>query len=144
MKIRSTLAWLGAAALGCAAAAFAQTQPNYEHDIQPIFKESCVKCHGINPKKPNDKPAGGLLLTDKEAALKGGSAGGDIMPGDAKDSLLYKVLSGPVEKPHKHEGENKAHKLIPAMPLAKRGHKWKPLPEDQIAKIKDWIDQGAK
>lgn len=144
MKFASTLAWLAAAALGCAGAAFAQTQPDFARDIQPIFKESCVKCHSVDPKKPNKKPAGGLRLDDKEAALKGGSAGGDINPGDAKDSLLYKVLGGPVEKPHKHEGENKLHKLIPAMPLAKRGQKWKPLPDDQIAKIKDWIDQGAK
>ncbi len=111
---------------------------DFAADIQPIFKESCVKCHSLDPKKPKKHGAGGLLLDDKAAAFKGGKAGKDIIPGNSKDSLLVKLLSGPVTLPDSEED-----KEIKAMPKPKKGEKWKPLSDDQIAIIRQWIDQGA-
>jgi len=107
-------------------------------DIQPIFKESCVKCHSLDPKKPKKHGAGGFQLDDKTAAFKGGKAGSDILPGNSKDSLLVKLLSGPVTLPDSEED-----KELDPMPKAKKGEKWKPLTADQIAIIRQWIDQGA-
>src|SRR4051812_38273835 len=69
---------------------------DYTSQIKPLFKESCVKCHSLdNPRK---QAAAGLRLDDKDAALKGGKhAGKAIVPGKAEDSLVYKLLNGPVD-----------------------------------------------
>jgi hypothetical protein len=106
---------------------------DFETQIKPIFKQSCVKCHSLdNPRK---QAAGGLRLDDKEAALKGGKHGKDIVPGDSTQSLAYKLLLGPTTVDGKH---------VDAMPKQKRGEEFKPIEKDQIDLIKAWIDQGAK
>ncbi|HEX4046740.1 MAG TPA: c-type cytochrome domain-containing protein [Elusimicrobiota bacterium] len=121
-----------------AAAAAGEAKVDFAKDVQPIFKASCVKCHGVDPKNPKSRPAGKLRLDDKAAAMKGGRSGAVIIPGDAKDSLLFKLLNGPVPRPDKNENKD-----IPPMPKAKRGQKWKPLSAQQIDVIRRWIDQGA-
>jgi hypothetical protein len=106
---------------------------DFSSQIQPILKNSCVKCHSLdNPRKT---ASGGLRLDDKDAALKGGKVGSDIVPGDSTKSLMYKLLLGPTTVNGKH---------IDAMPKASRGQQPKPLTKDQIDLIKNWIDQGAK
>jgi hypothetical protein len=106
---------------------------DFETQIKPIFKESCVKCHSLdNPRK---QAAGGLQLDNKEAALKGGKHKDDIVPGDSTKSLLYKLLLGPTTVDSKH---------IDAMPKQKRGEEFKPIDKDKIDLVKAWIDQGAK
>jgi mono/diheme cytochrome c family protein len=112
---------------------------DFVKDVAPIFKTSCVKCHSVDPTKPKKKPAAGFRLDDKAAAFKGGRSGKALIAGNAKDSLLFKLLSGPVERPDKDEDD----KEIDPMPKVKRGEKWKPLSDDQIATLKQWIDQGA-
>ena len=111
----------------------AEKEVDFKKDIQPIFKASCIKCH--SPNNPRHKPASDFRLDDKTAALAGGKAGSDIVPGKADDSLLYKLLKGPVS----HDGDD-----IDPMPKAMRGQKWKPLPDKQVELIKQWLDQGAK
>lgn len=125
----------------CASTALAKDAAvSFKKDVQPILKESCLKCHSLDPAKPKKKAAGKFRLDDKDAAMKGGEHGKDIIPGDAKGSLLYKLLSGPVASPDPDDEDHD----IEAMPKAKKGEKWKPLPNDQIATIQKWIDQGAK
>ncbi len=125
---------------GAAVAASAEDRTvDFAKDVQPILKESCIECHGFNPKKPKKKGAAELRLDDEKLAMKGGRSGKAVIPGDAKDSLLYKLLNGPVPRPDKNEGKD-----IQAMPLPERGKKWQPLPKDQIETIRLWIDQGAK
>jgi mono/diheme cytochrome c family protein len=101
---------------------------DFVKDIQPILATTCVKCHGADPagKKPKSK----FDLTTKATAMKGGETGGDIKPGKAEESLLYKTLLGPVGS-----GDDE----IERMP-----HKKDPLSAEQIKIIKDWIDQGAQ
>jgi hypothetical protein len=136
---------MGKLGVGCAVVAFGLTalassaqaadKVDYTSQIKPLLKESCVKCHSLdNPRK---QAAGGLRLDDKELALKGGKhAGKAIVPGKAEDSLMYKLLNGPVEV----DG-----KKIDAMPKsAQRGTPPKKLSQEQITLVKDWIDQGAK
>lgn len=101
-------------------------------DVQPILKQSCVKCHSLD--NPRHKAASGLRLDSLEAALKGGENGKDIVPGHAEDSMMYKLLLGPVN----HGGDD-----IDPMPKARRGEKFKPLPKEKIEIIKHWIDDGA-
>jgi hypothetical protein len=119
------------------AAAAAGTKPvDFAKDVKPIFAQSCVKCHGApDPQNPRKKAGGGLRLDDKAEALKGGKSGKAIVPGNAKESLLYKLLQGPA-KAGDHE--------IDAMPKAMRGQAFKPLAAVQVEVVKKWIDQGAK
>ncbi len=128
--------------LSASAAYAADRKVDFAKDIQPIFKKSCMKCHSLNPKKPKKRAAGKFRLDDRAAAMKGGRSGVAIIPGNAKDSLLCRLLNGPVPRPAKAAGLDDG-KDIPGMPKAKRGRKWKPLPAKEIALIKAWIDQGA-
>lgn len=107
---------------------------DFNKDIKPILTQSCVKCHRQDPRNPRG-PAGGFRLDDLTAALKGGKAGSDIVPGKSADSLMFKLLTAPV-KVGNHE--------IGAMPKPMRGQEFKPLPQEKIDLIKAWIDQGAK
>jgi hypothetical protein len=54
----------------------------FDKDIQPLFKASCVRCHGER------RPRGGLRLDSLDAVLKGGHEGKMVIPGDSKKSLL--------------------------------------------------------
>lgn len=121
-----------------AAAADQKEQPkvSFKNDIQPIFKESCVKCHSLN--NPRKRAAAKLRLDKEKDAMKGGMSGKVIIPGDAEHSMLYQLLLGPVPDPDKSDEDIKAMPLPP-----KKGMEWKPLPKDQVELIKKWIDQGA-
>jgi uncharacterized membrane protein len=103
---------------------------DFVKDIQPIFQESCIKCHQLHPTNGSARPSAGFRLDDKAAAIKGGRKGHDIVPGDSSKSMLYGVLKG------RFNG-------IDQMPAAPRGQQVTPLADDKIALIKAWIDQGA-
>ena len=129
----------------------AEKKVDFKKDIQPILKESCIRCHkppeargaggpGAGPGGPGGPggrprgPAGGFRLDDKDEALKGGKHGVAIVPGKADDSLLYKLLNGPTKV-----DDDEIH----AMPKPKPREEYKALPDDKIKLIKLWIDQGA-
>jgi mono/diheme cytochrome c family protein len=95
----------------------AQTPVSFSKDIQPILEQNCLGCHG--PSMQSSR----LNLSTFEGALRGGARGSAIVPGQAEDSRLYRMIAG-LDKP--------------AMPLG--GNK---LPDEQIAAVKTWIDQGA-
>ena len=90
---------------------------SFEKDVQPILEKSCLSCHGEATQ------SGKFDLRTRDSALKGGARGSDIVPGDAEASRLYRRIAG-LERP--------------AMPAQAE-----PLPADQIAAIKKWIDLGA-
>lgn len=119
-------------------AADAAPKVDFVKDVLPIFKASCLKCHALDAAKPKKKAAAGLRLDDKDAALKGGRSGVALVPGKAEDSLLYKLLKGPVDVTVDGKDDT-----VDPMPKVKRGEKWKPLPDEQVATIKRWIDEGA-
>lgn len=58
----------------------------FEKQIRPILVEHCQKCHG------DKKTKGGLRLTDRDFALKGGDTGAAILPGKPDESLLIKAI----------------------------------------------------
>jgi len=89
-----------------------------ENDVLPLL-ERCSQCHGPQLQMSN------LNLSSREGMLKGGEKGPAIIPGNAADSALYQRIAG-IQKP--------------AMPMAPVP----PLNAQEIALIKDWIDQGAK
>jgi mono/diheme cytochrome c family protein len=105
---------LAAAYAGAAAAA------PYRDAVAPVFKEKCAGCHGAEKQK------GGLRLDSHEAVMKGGEDGAVVVAGDPAKSPLYQAITLPREQ----DGH---------MPPPKKTQ----LTEDEIAKIKAWIQQGA-
>ncbi len=84
--------------------------PVWDGTIAPLLQEKCSTCHG---------PAemGGLNLSTYADALKGGTAGSVILPGDSTNSILVA----------KQEAGGHPGQLTP----------------DEIALVKAWIDSGA-
>ena len=93
----------------------AQEKTTYDDHVYALFQQSCLNCH--NP----DKAKGGLDLSSFAGALKGGSGGKIVEPGDAGSSLISAVLQS---------GEKK---------MPPEGDK---LGNEQIAILKRWVEDG--
>ena len=98
----------------------ASVQIVFGRDIQPILTNNCYRCHS------GDKPKSHFLLTSREAALKGGSEGVDILPGQSGKSPLIHYVS----------------RLVPDMEMPPEG-KGTPLTSEQVGLLRAWIDQGV-
>jgi hypothetical protein len=92
---------------------------SFAFDIAPVLLESCGGCHG------GRRPRADLRIESHESLLRGGESGEAIVPGKGADSLIIRKLTG-----MNIDGQR--------MPLGKSA-----LPDDVIAKIKRWIDEGA-
>jgi len=92
---------------------------DFVKDVEPIFAAKCYGCHGPSQQ------LSGLRLDDRAAAFAGGYGGKVILPGDPAASLLIQRVTG-------------ANGLRP-MPMGSS----KGLPAEQVAILKNWIEQGA-
>jgi mono/diheme cytochrome c family protein len=92
---------------------------SFAADVAPVLVEHCAGCHS------GGNPAGRLQMESLATLLRGGPGGAPVAAGKSADSLIVKKLRGAGI-----EGQR--------MP---RGRP--PLPDDVIAKIAAWIDQGA-
>jgi len=91
-------------------------------DVAPIIKESCFLCHGGGKGDKNGE--GGLLLTTRTHAMKGGDEGPCLVPFKPEESTFYTLL-------------------IHKKPNLRMPKKAKQLPPEQIDKVRRWIEQGA-
>jgi hypothetical protein len=109
----------GIALLALAAPALA-APIDFDRDIRPIFAQHCYECHGT------DKAKGGLRLNDPKIALSELKSGNHaIVPNDpAKSELLRRVKSADPDEYMPPKGER--------------------LTPDQIEKLQQWIQDGAK
>jgi Planctomycete cytochrome C len=98
----------------------ADVKIDFARDIKPILDDSCIRCHG--PEKPRSH----FRLDSRDAALKGGSDGVDILPGQSAASPLIRYVAG----------------LDPDTFMPPTG-KGQPLTTNQIALLRAWIDQGV-
>jgi hypothetical protein len=64
-----------------------ETGVTFEKDIAPIFKDSCVRCHGA------ERPRAQLRLDTLEGVLKGTKDGPVVTVGDSANSQLVKAVS---------------------------------------------------
>ncbi|MEO5953422.1 MAG: DUF1549 domain-containing protein, partial [Chloroflexia bacterium] len=99
-----------------AVVAYGQDKPGvrFEADVYPILEAKCLGCHNAKTRQ------GSLSLEKRDDLLTGGKTGAAIVPGKAVDSLLLAmVVSG-------------------KMPMG-----GKPLPPEEAATIRNWIDSGA-
>src|SRR3954467_12682728 len=61
---------------------------DFTKEIQPIFADTCLECHGPTKQK------GGLRLDGSTEALKGGETGPLLVPGKSGESLLIQAVTG--------------------------------------------------
>ena len=105
-------------------AAFAERDAAYSfaHEVRPILAKNCFQCHG-----PNEKQRKADLRLDVKEGVFGDLDGGHpVVPGDAAASLMWQRLTTEDKDDH--------------MPPLETG---KMLTEEELAKIKAWIDGGA-
>jgi len=81
-----------------------------------VLKKECFRCHSAEKRK------GGLIMTSREALLKGGDTGPALVPGKPEKSLLVELLAA--------DGD-------PHMPP--KGQ----LGATEIAAIQSWVKSGA-
>jgi hypothetical protein len=93
---------------------------DFSRQIKPILEKNCYKCHA------GEKPKSHFRLTSREAALKGGEHGADILPGDSTNSPLIHYVA----------------RLVPDMEMPPEGH-GNPLSPAEVALLRAWIDQGV-
>jgi hypothetical protein len=94
---------------------------DYLTEVQPLLKKSCYSCHG------QEKQEGGLRLDVRKHALQGSDQGAVIIPGKAGSSSLLVLVAGLDEERGR-------------MPPEGEGT---PLPKEQVALLRSWVDQGA-
>ena len=95
----------------------AKTKIEFARDIEPLLAKRCLACHGAQQQMS------GLRLDQKDAALKGGAAGVDILPGKSAESRLIRLVAGVDQK------------FMPPM----GAH----LTAEEIGLLRAWIDQGV-
>lgn len=125
MRATSSLLITGATALLSLTTAVAlgghEQQPpariEFVRDVQPILRESCIGCHG--PAQQMN----GFRLDRRRDAMRGGTLA-VIGPGNSEGSRMYQRLIGDAF----------------GIQMPPTGA----LPEEKIAIIKAWIDQGAE
>lgn len=98
------LAWTPTAVVGAA---------DFEREIAPLLARRCLGCHA------GDEPQGGLNLTNRAAALRGGESGPSLVPGQLEASPLWQRIVSD-EMPPKA-----------------------PLPDAEREILKKWIQAGA-
>ena len=116
---------LGVAGIGLALAPLLATSPqdalpltvDAAQDIHALLAGKCLGCHGEKLKLSK------LDLRTREAAIDGGAKGPALVPGNAEQSPMYRLVAG---------------LDTPAMPM--RGA---PLAPSEVATMKRWIDAGA-
>ena len=107
-------------------AVVAQTPPgdfeelDFARDIEPIFKQHCIACHGPNKQESE------FRLDVRTTLLKGGDLGEPaVVPGKSAESNLIRFVSG----------------LDPDVVMPPEGER---LTQREVALLRAWIDQGAK
>jgi mono/diheme cytochrome c family protein len=88
----------------------------FENKVRPILATQCGSCH-------QERAAGGLSLSSREAIVKGGNSGPAIVPGDPEKSLLLTAV---------HQ--------TGSLKMPKGGSK---LSADDIEALSDWVKMGA-
>jgi hypothetical protein len=93
-----------------------RAEPSLEHDILPLLKARCQKCHG--PIKPKGK----LNLSSARSLARGGESGPVVVPGNLDESLIWEQVSTDLMPPLPGESLSSAEKSV----------------------LRQWIEQGAR
>lgn len=108
----------------CLAASLRAAPVDFARDVQPLFAEHCLECHGPDDSK------GGLVLTSRELALKALKSGAHgIVPGKPEQSEMISRLAS----------DDPEEQMPPPKHRAKH-----PLKARDIEVLRQWITEGAK
>ena len=101
-----------------------ETPVDFEKEILPLLKNSCLACHNTTKAK------GGLNLETPQLITKGGDTGPAVAPGKSAESLLFKAASH----------------LDPELIMPPKDNKANApnFSPDQLALLRLWIEQGAR
>src|SRR5688500_4383518 len=102
-----------------AATAPARAEVDYVRQVKPIFAARCASCHGALKQKSE------LRLDAAPLIFKGGKHGPILVPGKSAESRLIHAVTG----------TNGAEQMP---------EEGAPLKDEEIALLKQWIDEGAK
>jgi WD40 repeat protein len=96
---------------------------DYDTQVYPFLKDNCIACHNKTTTK------GGLNMETPDLMEKGGESDKGLIPGKGAESIIYQAA---------------AHTWDSEMPP--KGNKVGAvnLTTQQLALLKDWIDQGAR
>lgn len=97
------------------------TPVDFERDVLPLLKRSCLACHN------RTKAESGLVLETPQTILKGGDSGPAVIANNSAESLLLLRASG----------------VDGIMPPKDNKAAARPLTSEELGLIKLWIDQGA-
>lgn len=90
---------------------------DFSHQIVPILREHCAECHA------GDKKKGGFSFNDRESLMEGGEDGAVVVSGKSAESSMIKAI-------------------LSADPDEQMPPKGKRVPAEQIALLKQWVDEG--
>ena len=112
--------WILLASVAWSSAAVAETKKrvSFQHDVQPILRRHCFRCHGTKNQEAS------LQLNMRDAAV-GADDSFVIIRENAAESLLM----------HRVTGESHGDLMPPDS---------KPLAKSEIQILRDWINQGAE
>lgn len=96
---------------------------DFETEILPLLKRSCIACHNAATAESH------LSLETPQTIRKGGDSGAAATPKDGANSLILQVAS---------------HQSDPIMPPKDNKVNAKPLSSQELGLLKLWIDQGAE
>lgn len=97
-----------------------QDTVSFANDILPIFQNRCAKCHGAPDEDGEPRLESGLNLLEYEKVIAGSEWGTVVEAGDPANSFLLDMI---VDQTMPEEGD--------------------PVPEEEIALIRAWIEAGA-
>jgi hypothetical protein len=92
---------------------------SFQEEVFPILEKNCFDCHGPETQKS------GFRLDGREAAMKGGDYGTDILVGNSAESPLIHYVA----------------QIDKDMVMPPKGD---PLTAEQVGILRAWIDQGLK
>jgi hypothetical protein len=103
---------------------------SFSKDIVPIISKNCMPCHAEEQFNPSE-----LSLDSYDLLMKGGKHGDSVKPGKALESVFVQKL---LENPPFGD-------RMPFDPRKKRKKEpMKPLSDEDISIITEWVNQGAK
>lgn len=97
-----------------------QDTVSFSADVLPIFEQRCAKCHGAVDDSGEVRAEASLNLLNYDGVMAGSEFGTVIEAGSAENSYLLEMI---VEGDMPEEGD--------------------PVPADEIAVIRAWIEAGA-
>ncbi len=97
----------------------AQAEVDFAHQVVPVLKEHCAKCHMDTAKK------GGFSMNTRESLVEGSENGAVVELGKSHESLLIESILS----------DDKTERMPPKGPR---------VPAEQVEVLKKWIDEGMK